>query len=316
MVLTHHDLPEAELTQANVPTANVSPEINLTYLINATISSNCSVLTHFLMSSQASLDFQNEILCSRSKRGKERPLFALLNPGLLHSLHFSQQPSLFMSPSNRNVVNESNIRDTLLPLVAGIETFEDRLHQPCAVFDFKKASTAMTTEFETRKQEETIHELLRIKLLETLVWALMMDGSAPIQQCVEKEESIDPSIEASSEQERQSVALASQEPPISKANTQKVFDLETMRKTAITEWKSTMKSFIEDMLHEDDLDTEPFAEKDDFVTSSLFNLLENESSKRNASTSLLNMVSAALGLRALTEVCLQVLILISQFPPI
>ncbi len=223
-------------------------------------------------------EFKKQILCSRTKSNKERPLFVLLNPALLHSLqYFAPKASTFLPPADfdRKKVPLSVFEDTLLPLVAVIEDMEQQTHRNLVNFEMERAILAMTQDLSvTRKCETLIHEMLHVKLLESLAWSLTSDGSLPLQYRAENATTIPEGTHT------------------------KLADI------GVNHWTNTVDTFINAILHDDEDKSKSriFEVQSDSIASSLFAVLENETANKNSSVVILNIVGAALGLRALMEV--------------
>ncbi len=231
------------------------------------------------MEHQAGLEFKNQILCSRSKSQKERPFLIFLNPALLHSLQYFSNPTAFLPPIgfDRSTAPGVPIDDTLLSLLAAVEDIEQQTHAELADFQFDRAILAMQDMSKGRKGEILVHQMIRVKALEALVWSTTMNVSVPFQVPTTLEE-----IKTGRQ-----VEIGGKYGEIGRSD-----------------WHKTIQEFTTLFLRRD-LDVSPSRNlelKGDKISSSLFSLLKQAGGEKHHSTVISNIVCAALGLRALMEV--------------
>lgn len=205
-------------------------------------------------------------------------MWILLSPALVHSTQYLGEDlpeRLATGQDNSNTV----MQDTLLPLLADIERIEDQTHAEIADNKFDRVLSVLNPTA-SRRGDPSMHQMLRYKALEAMLWSFTGDSSLPMQEC-----STSPPTELSE-------------------NSKKIH--EGYSRMGVTEWDTTMKHFTNTMIRgaastadkHDDLTT---SESDQVLVSLLSCIRESEKNMYYSSV-VSNFCGAAIAVRAISLV--------------
>ncbi len=184
------------------------------------------------------------------------------------------------------------VGESILPLLFNINFIEHVAHADLGKSVFDRPVDFVSDVETQRLQEgkshskrysEIIHGVLRLQLLDQLRWARNRHGSVPVQAT-------------------ESVAVG----PASTVNSKNLTDLYL---TGISDWTETSRSMVERFLTEPPIVIQPpllsAVPSHSSILLSLLLEMKKSDTERHVSSVVLNICSAALGLRSLLMVCLK-----------
>lgn len=233
---------------------------------------------------------RNHLECSWTRSGQMRPLLLLLNPALLKAPRYCPVPSQFL-PKGYECQHLDNkvsfVGDSFIPLLANVIEYEQIAHAELAKGNFDKALEFISdfreeTDLSGKRAANPTHALLRLQLLDQLLWSLDAFSPIPVQQ--ETNLSID--------------SLGPQ------ARSTKYMD--ELYGIGISNWLGTVRTMTQQFLKEN-LSTKQDVDKvvkndGSSILHSLLKEIRKSEGERLVSSVTLNICGAALGLRALLMV--------------